>query len=216
MTTSAVLFASAIVPTMESMAAIASGTATTPIAAMVGTPIAGAHAASGLFALFGHLLLLSLLAVGGALAVVPDVRRVMVTNMGLLTDAQFNASVAIAQAAPGPNVLFVAALGYQAAGFVGAAVALFGILLPSSTLAYMVARWGHAHRDWRIVRAFQAGMAPIVVALVFGTGWTVASQVFDWRALLFAGAVALIAWRTRVHVVLLVAAGAVGGALGWI
>jgi chromate transporter len=201
---------------MESMAAIASGTATTPISAMVGTPIAGAHAASGLFALFGHLLLLSLLAVGGALAVVPDVRRVMVTNMGLLTDAQFNASVAIAQAAPGPNVLFVAALGYQAAGFAGAAVALFGILLPSSTLAYMVARWGHAHRSWRIVRAFQAGMAPIVVALIFGTGWTVASQVVDWRALVFAAAVALIAWRTRVHVVVLVTAGAVGGALGWI
>jgi chromate transporter len=201
---------------MESMAAIANGAATTPIAAMVGTPIAGAHAASGLFALFGHLLLLSLLAVGGALAVVPDVRRVMVTNMGLLTDAQFNASVAIAQAAPGPNVLFVAALGYQAAGFAGAAVALFGILLPSSTLAYMVARWGHAHREWRIVRAFQAGMAPIVVALIFGTGWTVAAQVFDWRALVFAAAVALIAWRTGVHVVVLVAAGAVGGALGWI
>jgi chromate transporter len=106
------MFAAAVVPTMESMSAIASGATTTPIAALIGTPIAAAHGASELFALFGHLLMLSLLAVGGALAVVPDVRRVMVTNMGLLTDAQFNASVAIAQAAPGPNVLFVAALGY--------------------------------------------------------------------------------------------------------
>lgn len=215
MTVSSML-AAAIVPTMESMAAIASGSNATPIAATVGMPIGAAHASSELLALFGHLLLLSLLAVGGALAVVPDVRRVMVTNMGLLTDGQFNASVAIAQAAPGPNVLFVAALGYQAAGFAGAVVALFGILLPSSTLAYGVARWGHAHRDWRVVRAFQAGMAPIVVALVFGTGWTVAAQVFDWRSMLLASMVALCAWRTRVHVVVLVVAGAVVGALGWI
>lgn len=216
MTTPTFVLAAAIVPTMESMAAIASGASSTPIAALVGTPIAAVHASSELVALFGHLLLLSLLAVGGALAVVPDVRRVMVTNMGLLTDAQFNASVAIAQAAPGPNVLFVAALGYQAAGFAGAAVALFGILLPSSTLAYVVARWGHAHREWRAVRAFKAAVAPIVVAFVFGTGWTVASQVLDWRALLLAAAVALIAWRTHTHVVVLVAAGAIVGALGWI
>ena len=216
MSAAATLLAGGMVPTLESMSAIASGMSTTPIAASVGTPIGAAHGAVDLFALFGHLVLLSLLAVGGALALVPDVRRVMVSNMGLLTDAQFNASVAIAQAAPGPNVLFVAALGYQAAGFAGAAVALFGILLPSSTLAYAVARWGHAHRDWRLVRAFQAGMAPIVVALIFGTAWTVAAQVFDWRALLFAIAVALIAWRTRVHVVFLVGAGAIAGAVGWI
>jgi chromate transporter len=205
-----------MLPTIESMAAIGSGAATTPIAALVGTPLGGAQAAPNLLALFGHLLLLSLLAVGGALAVVPDIRRVMVTNMALLTDAQFNASVAIAQAAPGPNVLFVAALGYQAAGFAGAAVDLFGILLPSSTLAYGVARWGHARRDWRFVRAFKAGMAPIVVALIFGTGWSIAAQMVDWRLLVFAALVALVAWRTRVHVVVLVVAGAVVGALGWI
>jgi chromate transporter len=215
MTAATLMLGGALLPTMQSMAAIASGTSCTPIAALIGTPLAPAGSAD-LLVLFGHLVLLSLLAVGGALAVVPDVRRVMVANMGLLTDAQFNASVAIASAAPGPNVLFVAALGYQAAGFAGAAVALFGILLPSSTVAYAVARWGYARRDLRAVRAFQAGMAPIVVALVFCTGWGIAEQSADWRALALAAAVALIAWRTRVHAVALVAAGALAGAMGWV
>jgi chromate transporter len=59
-------------------------------------------------------------------------------------------------------------------------------------------------------------MAPIVVALVFGTGWTVAAQVLDWRALVLAAVVALVAWQTKVHVVVLITAGAVIGALGWI
>ena len=72
------------------------------------------------FALFAHFLLLSLLAIGGAITVAPDMHRVLVDGLGLLTDAQFNASIAIAQAAPGPNVLFVAVMGYQAAGLAGA------------------------------------------------------------------------------------------------
>ena len=67
-------------------------------------------------ALFGHFLLFSLLSIGGAITVAPDMHRVLVDRMGLLTDPQFNASIAIAQAAPGPNILFVAVMGYQAAG----------------------------------------------------------------------------------------------------
>ena len=93
---------------------------------------------------FGHFLVLSLLAVGGAISVAPEMHRLMVGQLGLLTDAQFNASIAIAQSAPGPNVLFVAVMGYQAGGWMGAAATLLGIMLPSTTLAYAAARWGHA------------------------------------------------------------------------
>ena len=65
---------------------------------------------------FVSMLVLSLLSVGGAITVVPDMHRYLVGQTGLLTDAQFNASIAIAQASPGPNVLFVAVMGWQAAG----------------------------------------------------------------------------------------------------
>src|SRR4029079_2850654 len=107
-----------------------------------------------LLVLFGHFLVLSLLSIGGAITVAPDMHRVMVDQMGLLSDAQFNASIAIAQASPGPNVLFVAVMGYQAAGLAGVAATLFGIMLPSTTLALAAARWGHARREWRAVQAF--------------------------------------------------------------
>lgn len=169
-------------------------------------------------ALFGHFLLLSFLSIGGAIVVTPDMHRVMVGRMGLLDDAQFNASIAIAQAAPGPNVLFVAAMGYQAAGLAGVAATLIGILLPSTTLAFAVTRWSHARQDWLGVRAFRAGMAPITIALMFATGW-----VLTWPriesppalsiALLTAGA-ALAVWRTRVHLLVLIATGALLGGFG--
>jgi chromate transporter len=174
------------------------------------------HASVDWLALFGHFLLLSLLSVGGAITVVPDMHRVMVEQMGLLTDTQFNASIAIAQASPGPNVLFVAVMGYQAAGLVGAALTLFGIMLPSTTLALVVARWGHARRDWRAVQAFKAGMAPIVIAFMFATGWILTAETPGWRHVLLTMAAALLVWRTRIHLLVLIAIGAIVGALGWV
>ncbi len=169
-----------------------------------------------LAALFGHFLLLSLLSIGGAIVVAPDMYRVMVTQMGLLTDAQFTASIAIAQASPGPNVLFVAVMGYQAAGLVGAAVTLFGILLPSTTLAFVAARWGQARRELRAVRAFNAGLAPIVIALLVATGWILSAQTPGWKHLLLTIPAALLVWRTRIHLLWLIAAGGIIGMLGWI
>jgi chromate transporter len=63
--------------------------------------------------LFIHYLSLSLLSVGGAITTAPDMHRYLVDQQGWLTDPQFSASIAIAQAAPGPNVLFVALLGWN-------------------------------------------------------------------------------------------------------
>jgi chromate transporter len=167
-------------------------------------------------ALFGHFLVLSLLSIGGAITVVPDMHRVLVAQMGLLDEAQFASSIAIAQASPGPNVLFVAVMGYQAAGMLGALVTLSGIMLPSTTLALAVARWGHARRDWLAVRAFKSGLAPLVIGLMLATTWILTVETPGWRHALLTLAAALLVWRTRVHLLVLVAAGAVIGALGWI
>jgi chromate transporter len=167
-------------------------------------------------ALFGHFLLLSLLSIGGAITVAPDMHRVLVDQLGLLNDAQFNASIAIAQAAPGPNVLFVAAMGYQAAGVLGALSTLSGIMLPSTTLAFAAARWGNARRDWLALRAFRAGMAPIVIALLIATGWILSAQTPGWAHTLLTVAAAILVWRTRVHLLVMVALGGLAGALGWV
>ena len=84
------------------------------------------------------------LAVGGAITTAPDMQRYLVRERGWIGDGEFTASVALAQAAPGPNVLFVAVLGWNVAGAAGAAVTLAGIMLPSTTLALWATRWGRA------------------------------------------------------------------------
>ena len=167
-----------------------------------------------LLTLFGHLVILSLVAMGGVFAVIPEMRRVTVTHMGILSDAQFNASIALSQAAPGPNMLFVAVIGYQVAGLIGATVALIALMLPSTTVTYLAVRWGRTYDESKIVRAFKAGIAPIVIALLLATSWLLISNTDSWRNLALAGAAALIVWRTETPVLLLIGAGAAAGAAG--
>lgn len=167
-------------------------------------------------ALFGHFLLFSLLSIGGAITVAPEMHRVLVERMGLLTDPQFNASIAIAQAAPGPNILFVAVMGYQAAGIFGAATTLIGIMIPSTTLALAAARWGNARRDRLALRAFRAGMAPIVIALLVATGWILSAQTPGWVHMFLTIASAIVVWRTKIHLLWMIALGGIVGALSWL
>jgi chromate transporter len=169
-----------------------------------------------LMVLFGNLVVLSLLTNGSALSAIPDLRRMMVNDMGLLSNAQFSSSIALAQAAPGPNTLLVAAIGYQAAGLAGAAAMLLGILLPSTTMGYVAARWGRARSESRLLRTFKNASAPIVVALPLATGWILAAQAPGLHHLALTVITASLVWLTRIHILLLIAAGAVLGATGLI
>ena len=185
--------------------------------------------------LFLHFLSLSLLSIGGAITTVPDMHRFLVGEKSWLSDSQFTGSIALAQAAPGPNVLFVAVLGWNigmnagggiAGGasawgmaFAGVFATMLGILLPSTTLTFFAARWGHQNKERRDVRAFKMSMAPIVVALLMAPGWILTvghgpflENLWLWVLTLVS---TLVVWQTRIHLLWLLAAGALGGVMGW-
>ena len=186
--------------------------------------------------LAGHFASLSLLGVGGAITTAPDMHRYLVHQNGWLSDAQFTSSIALSQAAPGPNVLFVALLGWNvglnaaggpAAGpmawwmaLLGVVVTMVAIMLPSSVLTYTATRWAHHNRHLRGVRAFKTGMAPIVIALLIATGWllTVAHDqpARDWPLWLLTAITTVVVWKTRLHMLWLIGTGALLGALGWV
>ncbi|MEC5160543.1 chromate transporter [Janthinobacterium sp. CG_23.3] len=174
--------------------------------------------------LFAHYLLLSLMSIGGAISTTAEMHRFLVEQHHWLTQAQFNESIAIAQAAPGPNVLFVALMGWNVglnagsypAAFLGVAVTMIGIMLPSTTITYLAAQWGHRNRDLLAVRAFKQGMAPTVIALLISTGIILGGANHDWRSdwplWTLSVASGLLIWRTKFHLLWLLAGGA---ALGW-
>lgn len=186
--------------------------------------------------LFMHFAALSLLGVGGVITTAPDMHRYLVGEQRWLTDPQFTSGIALAQAAPGPNVLFVALMGWNvglnaggglAAGapavglaLMGVMTTMAGIMLPSSILTYTATRWAHKNRELRAVRAFKAGMAPIVIALLIATGWLLTAAhnqpARDWPLWLLTAISALLVWRTKVHMLWLLGAGAIAGAMGWV
>jgi chromate transporter len=174
-----------------------------------------ALAAADWLAFFGHFLLLSLLSIGGAIGTAPEMHRYVVGQRGWLSDAQFTDSVALAQAAPGPNLLFVVVVGYNVAGLAGAMVSLLGMLIPSTTLALTASRFAARNRHARGVRAFVAGMAPITIGLLLATGWILLEPSRgNAGAVLLALAAMLVVWRTRLSPVWLIVLGAAVGAFG--
>ena len=188
------------------------------------------------FELFTHFASLSLLAVGGAITTAPDMQRFLVVEKGWLDAEQFSNSIALAQAAPGPNILFVPLLGWtiglNAAGGLGAGwyglslamlgvfLSMLGIMLPSSILTFTASRWGHRNRELRAVRAFKQGMAPLVIALLVATGWILAANhKADTHHLALWAVTAmstLLVWKTKIHLLWLLGAGAIAGWMGWI
>jgi chromate transporter len=187
-------------------------------------------------AFFQHFLSLSLLAVGGAVITAPDMHRFLVDENHWITEQQFSSSIALAQAAPGPNVLFVGLMGWNVglnagAGLgggwfslglsaLGLVLSLLGIMLPSSILTYTTTRWAHRHRNNRAIKAFKLGMAPVVIALLVSTGWLLTAShnqiERDWPLWLLTLTSVVLVWRTRIHLLWLIGGGAVIGALGWV
>ena len=191
-------------------------------------------AAADWWALLAQFLSLSLLAVGGAITTAPDMHLYLVTQQHWLSEAQFSSSIALAQAAPGPNVLFIALFGWQvglnaasasglpiwASALLGVSISMLGTLLPSTILTVSVARWGHRNRERRVVRAFKQGMAPLVVGILLATGVILATNqgnsAVHWPLWLLTAVTTLLVWRTRIHLLWLLGAGAVLGGSGWV
>ncbi|HRP96911.1 MAG TPA: chromate transporter [Rhodocyclaceae bacterium] len=177
--------------------------------------------AGELLELFLRFLTLSLLSIGGAMSTAPEMHRYLVVERGWLSEADFTTAIALAQAAPGPNVLFVPVLGFQVAGLAGAAAALLGILLPSTLLSLGVSRWGATRRNTPLVRAFTAGLAPVTVGLTFAAGWLLALPFIGDPAHR-AGALGLIALtaavtlKTKLAPMWMIAVGAALGAAGFV
>lgn len=168
-----------------------------------------------LLALFGHFAVLSLLSIGGALGTSPEMHRYLVDERSWMSHAQFTDSIALAQAAPGPNILFVTLLGWQAAGLSGALAATAGILLPSSLACLACGRWRAANEAGRLVGAIRLGLSPIAIGLTLSAGWVIAQANNTGASLWLLTAAAFVFFLvSRRNPLWLIGIGAIAGALG--
>jgi chromate transporter len=157
----------------------------------------------------------SLIAVGGANSTVPEMHRAAVEVHGWISDLKFSELFALAQAAPGPNVVFVALLGDYVAGVPGALIAIAAMCLPSCTIAYCAAGLIERFERTRWRTIIQAGLVPLTIGLIASSALIVTRAADRNLAtvLITAGSFALCYW-TRVTPLLALALAAGLGLMG--
>ena len=161
--------------------------------------------------------MMSLLALGGANAVVPEMHRQAVELRGWMSEREFTDMFAMSQAAPGPNVMLVTLIGYHVAGIAGALVTTLAMCGPTAVLAHFLGRIWDRFKDapWRM--AVQAGVVPISVGLV-GASAIVLTGASDhsWVAAAITVATAATAFWTRWNPLWLIGIAGLAGLTGFV
>ena len=159
---------------------------------------------------------LSLLAFGGGNTILPEMQRQVVVVHHWMSASQFSALFALAQAAPGPNLMIVPLVGWHVAGWAGLLVTSVAKFGPSSlvTVAVLHAWDRFKDRPWR--RIAQRGLVPVTAGLVAASAMLIAKASDpSWIAWAITGVCAVLALRTRIHPLWLLAAGSLIGLSGF-
>ena len=163
--------------------------------------------------LAGAFALLSILAVGGGAAVLPEMKETVVGEHHWLSADQFIDVYSLGRLAPGPNMLMVQIIGERVAGPAGALVALLAFFAPASILTYATGRLWDRLEDWPWRESIQRGLAPISIGLMLAGTITIAKiAVTDPRTIAMAVAVTGVLLLRRVNPAWLILACA---GLGW-
>jgi chromate transporter len=173
----------------------------------------GVMTANPIWALIWTFGLMSLFAVGGANAAIPEMHRIAVDVQHWLTDKQFADVFAIAQLSPGPNVLIVTLIGYTVAGFAGALAATLAMCLPTAMLAYAATWLLKGAKEARWPALIRTALVPLSIGLM-GASALVVGQAADrtWPAVLLTLAAAGFAFATKLNPLWILLA---GGCLGF-
>ena len=162
-----------------------------------------------------HIALLAVMAVGGGVILIaPEVSQYVVGARHWLSNEQFSAAYAIAQAAPGPNLLFISFVGWLAAGWAGAICATLAVIVPSTVLTMVILKARGSGEEGRFARALGEAFAPMSIGFMVATAWIFAQNSnADWRADLLTVGSALVVLRSKLNPVALIALGAAAGLL---
>ena len=167
---------------------------------------------SMLLSLFLKLSLFSMIAFGGVNALLPELLNLAVNQEQWIDLQTFSDYFAIAQAAPGPNFMTVTLLGWHIYGMIGALVATFAIVWPSSILIFFLQRFILGIKDPIKKKSIQYAAAALAIGLVLSSAWEIALQInHGVAAYLLTIATIGLTLFTRWHPLYLIA---IGGALG--
>lgn len=120
--------------------------------------------------LFSVFLLTAFFSIGGGSALIPEFHRQIVDIHGFMDGPVFAKTVALAQVAPGPNMMLVSLIGWQVAGLPGLLACTVAIVVPPSLLAYGVWRGMERVQGNPWLGIIKSSLAPVVIGLTLASG----------------------------------------------
>lgn len=193
----------------------------------------------GLLELFCIFFCLGLFTIGGGLVVIASMQQVIV-GRGWLTSEKFFNMVAISESTPGPiGVNMATYIGYEFHGTLGGIAATLGEILPSYICILLIAKFFSRFQEKPLVKAAFKTLRPATSGIVlvacaqvfalallntgalgglasaasFGQALAAAGALFKWKSLAFYALALAALFKTRLHPVAVVVAGAAFGIL---
>lgn len=117
---------------------------------------------------------LSVLAFGGGNAILPEMQHQVVNIHHWMSAEQFSSLFAMAQAAPGPNMMIVPLIGWHVAGPAGLLVTSIAKFGPSSIITVYALKFWQRFKDHPFRSRFEQALKPITVGLVLVSAWMIA------------------------------------------
>ena len=157
---------------------------------------------------------LSLLAFGGGNAILPEMQHQVVEIHQWLTSTEFSAMFAMAQAAPGPNMMIVPLLGWHVAGPAGLLITSLAKFGPSSIITVFALKLWNNFKDHPLRERFEKALKPITVGLVLVSAYIIAdASAQNWLLISIVIIATIISMFKKIHPLWVMVFGAATGAI---
>ncbi|QHH99378.1 chromate transporter [Acinetobacter dispersus] len=152
---------------------------------------------------------LSLLAFGGGNAILPEMQHQVVNVHQWMSAEQFSSLFAMAQAAPGPNMMIVPLVGWHVAGPAGLLVTSLAKFGPSSIITIYALKFWERFKDNPLRARFEKALKPITVGLVLVSAWLIAdASAQNLLLVMIVIVTAILGMFKKIHPLWVMAAGA--------
>ena len=157
---------------------------------------------------------ISLTLFGGGYVFIPYLDKIIVEQLGWLTQREFIDSIAMGQITPGPILITATFIGYKMNGLLGAFLATLSIFLPSSVVIIFFSRVYYFIKKNSTVKLIINGFKIGIIGLICYSGYVIMFKQQDDINLYSIIACILtfvLLYKTKIHpIFLIIAAGLIG------
>ncbi len=150
---------------------------------------------------------ISLTLFGGGYVFIPYLDKIIVDQLGWLTEREFIDSIAMGQITPGPILITATFIGYKINGLLGAFLSTLSIFLPSSVVIIFFSRVYYFIKKNNTVKLIINGFKIGIIGLICYSGYVIMFQqqeTFNLYSMIVCSLTFVALNKTKVHPIFLI------------